>query len=243
MTPSARPLPPPTSTSADWTRWSTTPVTACSAGAYHASKWALEGLTESLAQEVAHLGIKVTLVEPGPFGTDWGGSSATFAAPIDAYQPIHEAMAAQAAGSGSGDPEAAASALLEIVDAEVPPLRVLFGLMPTQLVKGLYAQRLQTWSDWEGGVAVVQSGQLAAQQLGVVGVGQRLAVQGRREHGGRPLLCVHFTRVVGVRLGCRVGYGSTQQPSTSARLQERDRRVRRVQSVNSSRNSGARICR
>lgn len=58
-------------------------------------------------------------------------------------------MAAQASGSGSGDPEAAASALLEIVDAEVPPLRVLFGAMPTQLVKRLYAQRLQTWSDWE----------------------------------------------------------------------------------------------
>ncbi|WP_329281713.1 SDR family oxidoreductase [Streptomyces sp. NBC_01451] len=118
-------------------------------GAYHASKWALEGLTESLAQEVAHLGIKVSLVEPGAFGTDWAGSSATFAAPIDTYQPIREAMAAQASGSGSGDPEAAASALLEIVDAEVPPLRVLFGAMPTQLVKRLYAQRLQTWSDWE----------------------------------------------------------------------------------------------
>lgn len=45
-------------------------------GGYHASKWALEGLTESLAQEVAGQGIKVTLIEPGGFTTDWAGSSA-----------------------------------------------------------------------------------------------------------------------------------------------------------------------
>src|SRR5690606_34758096 len=45
-------------------------------GAYHASKWALEGFSQALAQEVAEFGIQVTLVEPGAFATDWGGSSA-----------------------------------------------------------------------------------------------------------------------------------------------------------------------
>ncbi len=58
-------------------------------------------------------------------------------------------MAARAGGAQYGDPVAAGPALLQIVDAEQPPLRVLFGSQPTQLVKHIYAQRLQTWADWE----------------------------------------------------------------------------------------------
>ncbi|MFC4063556.1 SDR family oxidoreductase [Actinoplanes subglobosus] len=120
-----------------------------SLGGYHASKWALEGLTESLAQEVAGFGIKVTLVEPGGFSTDWSGSSAVHAEPNPVYQPMRDAMAARRGSAQSGDPAASGPALLQIVDAENPPLRVLFGSQPTQLVKHLYAQRLQTWADWE----------------------------------------------------------------------------------------------
>jgi NAD(P)-dependent dehydrogenase (short-subunit alcohol dehydrogenase family) len=120
-----------------------------SLGGYHASKWALEGLTESLAQEVAAFGIKVTLVEPGGFATDWAGSSAVHATSIDAYQPMRDAMAARSSGAKQGDPKAAGPALLEVVDAENPPLRVLFGAQPTQLVKMLYANRLETWAEWE----------------------------------------------------------------------------------------------
>ncbi|MEV6344390.1 SDR family oxidoreductase [Actinoplanes sp. NPDC051851] len=118
-------------------------------GGYHASKWALEGLTESLAQEVAGFGIKVTLVEPGGFATDWGGSSAVRADPDPAYQPLRDAMAARSGGAQYGNPAAAGKALLQIVDAENPPLRVLFGSQPTQLVQHIYAQRLATWADWE----------------------------------------------------------------------------------------------
>lgn len=120
-----------------------------SLGGYHASKWALEGLSESLAQEVAGLGIKVTLVEPGGFATDWAGSSAVHTDPNPAYQPIRDAMAARRGDAQYGDPKAAGPALLQIVDAENPPLRVLFGSQPTQLVKHLYAQRLRTWAEWE----------------------------------------------------------------------------------------------
>lgn len=120
-----------------------------SLGGYHASKWALEGFTESLAQEVAGFGIAVTLVEPGGFATDWGGSSAVHAAPNPAYQPIRDAMSARRGSAQQGDPVAAGPALLQIVDAERPPLRVLFGSQPTQLVNHIYTQRLQTWSDWE----------------------------------------------------------------------------------------------
>ncbi|SHN40179.1 SDR family oxidoreductase [Cryptosporangium aurantiacum] len=118
-------------------------------GAYHASKWALEGLSESLAMEVAPFGIKVTLVEPGGFATDWGGSSAVHAEPNPVYQPLRDLLVEQLGKTEYGDPTAAGHALLQIVDAENPPLRVLFGSQPVDIVKYVYGQRLQTWSDWE----------------------------------------------------------------------------------------------
>ncbi|GAB2869496.1 SDR family oxidoreductase [Nocardioides pacificus] len=117
-------------------------------GAYHASKWALEGLTESLAQEVAPLGIKVTLVEPGGFSTDWAGDSAKRSAPLAAYDHVREGMAARSGSQKPGDPVTAGRAILDVVDADEPPLRVLFGSVPTQLVKHLYATRLETWEQW-----------------------------------------------------------------------------------------------
>lgn len=120
-----------------------------SLGGYHASKWALEGLTESLAQEVAGFGIKVTLIEPGAFGTDWAGSSAVHATPQPQYEGLREAMAANSGTAIVGDPVAAGRAILKIVDAEEPPLRVLFGTQPTQIAPYLYQQRLDTWKQWE----------------------------------------------------------------------------------------------
>ena len=60
-------------------------------GMYHASKWALEGISQALAQEVKDFGIHVTLIEPGGFSTDWGGSSARHAEALEAYAPLHEA--------------------------------------------------------------------------------------------------------------------------------------------------------
>jgi len=118
-------------------------------GGYHASKWALEGLTESLAQEVAGFGIDVTLIEPGSYGTDWAGSSAVHADPQPQYDGLRQAMARGQGGLQIGDPAAAGRAILKIVDADQPPLRVLFGTMPTQLVPHLYQQRLDTWKQWE----------------------------------------------------------------------------------------------
>lgn len=120
-----------------------------SLGGYHASKWALEGLSESLAQELAGTGVHVTLVEPGGFATDWAGSSAVHADPDPAYDHIRQAMSERSGDAQYGDPEAAGPALLQVVDAEEPPLRVLFGSQPTEIVKYLYASRLQTWADWE----------------------------------------------------------------------------------------------
>src|ERR1700689_936964 len=59
-------------------------------GAYHASKWALEGLSQSLAQEVADFGVKVTLIEPAGYSTDWSGSSAVRSTPLPAYDEVRD---------------------------------------------------------------------------------------------------------------------------------------------------------
>jgi NAD(P)-dependent dehydrogenase (short-subunit alcohol dehydrogenase family) len=122
-------------------------------GAYHASKWALEALSESLAAEVARFGVHVTLVEPGGYDTDWAGSSARHSDPLPAYDTMREQMAARRSTSVPGDPAAAARTLLDIVDAEQPPLRVLFGALfgvPTpEVVRGVYERRLKDWTAWE----------------------------------------------------------------------------------------------
>ncbi|ADI11733.1 short chain dehydrogenase [Streptomyces bingchenggensis BCW-1] len=131
-------------------------------GGYHASKWALEGLTESLAQEVAGLGIKVTLVEPGGYATDWGGSSAVQADTISAYDGVREGLAAFMETVDFGDPAAAGQALLEVVDSDNPPLRVFFGTQGNEMLPQVYAGRLKTWADWSDLAVRAQGGQAAA---------------------------------------------------------------------------------
>ncbi|WP_035697426.1 oxidoreductase [Glycomyces tenuis] len=117
-------------------------------GAYHASKWALEALSESLANEVARFGVEVTIVEPGGFATDWAGPSARWSEPLAAYDPMRDEAAARRGTQAPGDPAAAARALLEVVDAPEPPLRVLFGALAPGIVSGIYERRLQEWEAW-----------------------------------------------------------------------------------------------
>jgi NAD(P)-dependent dehydrogenase (short-subunit alcohol dehydrogenase family) len=104
-------------------------------GIYNASKWALEAFSQSLAREVADLGIRVTIVEPGAYSTDWGGTSARHATPNPAYDAYREKAAEQRRqrAGNPGDPVATRAAILSIVDAEDPPLRVFFGDGPLAL--------------------------------------------------------------------------------------------------------------
>ena len=117
-------------------------------GAYHASKWALEGFSQALALEVADFGIHITLIEPGGFATDWGGASAKHARPLAAYEPARERARARRGGQTPGDPHASAKAILRIVDADEPPLRVFFGTAPLGIAKADYAKRIDTWEQW-----------------------------------------------------------------------------------------------
>jgi NAD(P)-dependent dehydrogenase (short-subunit alcohol dehydrogenase family) len=120
-------------------------------GAYHASKWALEGISQSLAREVASFNIKVTIIEPAGYSTDWGGPSAKHTEPLAVYDDVRrQAQEARAQRTASpGDPVATRAAILEVVDAEDPPLRIFFGDGPLAIATADYESRLATWRKWE----------------------------------------------------------------------------------------------
>jgi NAD(P)-dependent dehydrogenase (short-subunit alcohol dehydrogenase family) len=118
-------------------------------GLYHASKWGLEGFTQSLHAEVSGFGIKVTLIEPTGYSTDWNGSSAVRTEPLPAYDGVREAVMAFFANIRGGDPAATGPAILAVVDAPEPPLRIFFGRGPLDMIRREYAQRLATWEQWD----------------------------------------------------------------------------------------------
>ena len=117
-------------------------------GLYHASKWGLEGFSEALSQEVAPFGIHVTIIEPGGFTTDWGGSSAAHAPQMPEYDATRQMRAERFKGVTFGDPVATSEAILKVVDAENPPLRLFLGAFATDVVPKVYEQRLKTWAEW-----------------------------------------------------------------------------------------------
>jgi len=118
-------------------------------GIYNASKFAVEGLSETLASEVKGFGINVSLIEPNGFSTDWAGASAASTTPMDVYEPVKAAFQAGLTDDIFGVPEATADAVLKLVDAENPPLRLFLGKVALPWVKQVYAGRLAEWEAWD----------------------------------------------------------------------------------------------
>jgi NADP-dependent 3-hydroxy acid dehydrogenase YdfG len=128
-------------------------------GVYNASKFALEAISDALAQEVATQGIKVTIVEPGGYATDWAGDSSKHSKTMEEYQPVKDQLMKLFQTMPVGDPNATSEAILKIVDAENPPLRIFLGSVPNQIIKDVYAKRLKEWDDWND-VSVAAHGSL-----------------------------------------------------------------------------------
>ena len=116
-------------------------------GFYSASKWAV--VYHSLAQEVKGFGIKVTLLEPGAYATDFGSPASLKSAPgMEAYADLRKQVFGRLS-SGQGDPRSTAEALLKVVDAQEPPLRFIFGSANLPMARAAYASRLATGEAWE----------------------------------------------------------------------------------------------
>ncbi|ASR44144.1 short-chain dehydrogenase/reductase [Xanthomonas citri pv. mangiferaeindicae] len=120
---------------------------------YCGSKFALEGISETLGKEVASLGIHVTAVAPGSFRTDWAGRSMVRTprsiADYDAlFDPIRETRQSRS-GHQPGDPAKAARAILAMLDAPRPPTHLLLGSDALELVRGKLAALEAELAAWE----------------------------------------------------------------------------------------------
>lgn len=115
------------------------------AGLYSATKFALEGLTEALAQELAPFGVRTTLVEPGGYLTDLYTTGMHLATPRDVYAPLREA----GGESIDSEPHLAAAAVLQLVDSDDPPLRLILGGAVLDAAIDLTTERIAAWKQWE----------------------------------------------------------------------------------------------
>jgi NAD(P)-dependent dehydrogenase (short-subunit alcohol dehydrogenase family) len=119
-------------------------------GYYCSSKWAFEAIHESLAMEVKPFGIKVTIVEPGAYATEFGGpSSGKFATGLGIYADLKAHVFEGMKTMERGDPNATPDAMFKLVDAENPPLRLFLGRHNLPQVRAAYADRLETWETWQ----------------------------------------------------------------------------------------------
>jgi NAD(P)-dependent dehydrogenase (short-subunit alcohol dehydrogenase family) len=120
-------------------------------GVYSATKFALEGLSEALAAELASFGVRVLIVEPGGFRTGFNGDAFRMATPVDAYRPALDPLRTFVAGFGSrapGDPARAADALLRLLDEPALPLRVQLGTDSADAIRQHSTSMLRDLAQW-----------------------------------------------------------------------------------------------
>ena len=122
-------------------------------GIYCATKFAIEGYSEALAKEITPLGIKLTLVEPGAFRTEFAGDSlATPENQIDDYaETAHKfvEMQEQSSGEQPGDPDKAAQAMIKVVESDNPPMRLVLGEDALQATRQKIESFQQELDEWE----------------------------------------------------------------------------------------------
>lgn len=119
-------------------------------GYYSSSKWAFEAIHESLAEEVKDFGIKVTIIEPGAYATEFGSpDSLKFAPGMDIYTDLKTKFFGRLQEMERGDPNATPQALFQIVDTENPPLRFHLGSHNLPWVRAAYEERLALWEKWD----------------------------------------------------------------------------------------------
>lgn len=119
-------------------------------GYYCSSKWAFEAIYESLAAEVKGFNIKITIVEPGAYATEFGSpASLKFAKGMEMYEGIKAQLIEGLKTLERGDPNATTDALFKIVEATQPPLRVFLGNKALSEVRTAYAERLKVWEGWQ----------------------------------------------------------------------------------------------
>jgi NADP-dependent 3-hydroxy acid dehydrogenase YdfG len=127
-------------------------------GYYCSSKWAFEAIHESLAAEVKAFGVKVTIIEPGAYATEFGSQeSLKFATSLDIYTDFKTNFFGNLRDTKRGDPNATPDAIFKIVDAENPPLRFNLGAYNLPWVQAAYAERLAIWEEWQPVSAAAQS--------------------------------------------------------------------------------------
>lgn len=121
---------------------------------YNATKFSVEAISEALSKEVAHLGIKVLIVEPSGFRTDWAGRSANEApTTIEDYRETSDQRMQQirtSSGNQPGDPVRAVKAIVQAVEADTPPLRLLLGKFALAGARGKITELQRDFDAWAG---------------------------------------------------------------------------------------------
>jgi short-subunit dehydrogenase len=118
-------------------------------GLYSASKFAMEGLSETLASEVNGFGIKVTIVEPNAYATDFSSASAVRAQSMKEYDQLKEAFQSGLTDDMFGIPGSTVKAICKLIDSPQPPLRLFLGKFGLPMAKQVYQDRLSTWEEWQ----------------------------------------------------------------------------------------------